>query len=123
MRRSAEYRLRVGMASLNAAQASFSLSGGAAAALESSRWRYGSVMPTLFGIGLLPMLQWLSGHKRVRPIDLRLALDPDGLEDWQQLLSESAKRVLRLPHVYHPEPLLTLSGSVDEQPGDGPIAR
>ena len=28
-------------------------------ALESGRWQYGSAMPTLFGIGLLPVLQWL----------------------------------------------------------------
>lgn len=28
-------------------------------AIESGRWRYGSDMPTLLGIGLLPLLQWL----------------------------------------------------------------
>ena len=28
-------------------------------AIESGRWRYGPDMPTLLGIGLLPLLQWL----------------------------------------------------------------
>lgn len=28
-------------------------------ALEIGRWQYGSDMPTLFGMGLLPLLQWL----------------------------------------------------------------
>src|SRR5438876_8203377 len=28
-------------------------------ALSTGRWRYDEAMPTLFGIGLLPLLQWL----------------------------------------------------------------
>lgn len=28
-------------------------------ALSSGRWRYDETMPTLFGIGVLPLLQWL----------------------------------------------------------------
>jgi hypothetical protein len=28
-------------------------------ALSASRWQYDASMPTLFGIGLLPLLQWL----------------------------------------------------------------
>lgn len=28
-------------------------------AIESGRWRYGPDMPTLFGTGVLPLLQWL----------------------------------------------------------------
>jgi hypothetical protein len=28
-------------------------------ALETGRWQYGRDMPAMFGIGLLPLLQWL----------------------------------------------------------------
>ncbi len=28
-------------------------------ALSTARWSYGATMPTLFGIGVLPLLQWL----------------------------------------------------------------
>jgi hypothetical protein len=28
-------------------------------AVDTGRWRYGPDMPTLFGVGLLPVLQWI----------------------------------------------------------------
>ena len=59
----------------------------------------------------------------MRLVDLRLGIDPDCLHDRFELLSETAKRLLRFPDIHNAEAGSGFSCGVNEQALDGPVRR
>ena len=55
------------------------------------------------------------GDNCMRLVNLRLALDAQGLEDRDQFFPELPKRLRRLPYVHRPEAVLTLPCYMTEQ--------